>query len=62
MTKGKVGEGVGCVSVLVVSQPSLRYEGLRVFEMFGVLHRRCSTSYKVSSFRNLTEYSFYKAL
>ena len=53
MAKGKVGKGVRCVSVLVVSQPSLRYEGLRVREMLGVLHCRCSTSYKMSSFGNL---------
>ena len=53
MAKGKVGKGVRCVSVLVVSQPSLRYEGLRVGEMLGVLHCRCSTSYKMSSFGNL---------
>ena len=58
MTKGKVGEGVGCVSVLVVSQPSLRNKRLRAGEMLGVHHCRCSTSYKMSSFGNLEDETF----
>ena len=53
MTKGKVGKGVGCMSVLVISKPSLRYERLRICEMLGVLHCRRSTSNKVSSLGNL---------
>ena len=53
MAKGKIGEGVSGVSVLVVSQPSLRHEGLRIGEMLGVLHCCCSTSYQVSSCGNL---------
>ena len=53
MAKGKIGKGVGSVSVLVVSEPSLRYEGLWAGEVLGVLHCCCSTSYKMSSFGNL---------
>ena len=55
MTKGEVGKGVRCVSVLVVSQPSLRQERIRVGEMLGVPHCRASTSYKMSSFGNLKD-------
>ena len=58
MAKGKIGKGVRCVSVLVVSEPSLRYEGLRVGEVLGVLHCCCSTSYKMSSCGNLKDKTF----
>ena len=58
MAKGKIGKGVSRVSVLVVSQPSLRYEGLGAGEVLGVLHCCCSTSYKVSSCGNLKVKTF----
>ena len=58
MAKGKIGKGVSSMSVLVVSQPSLRYEGLRVGEMLGVLHCCCPTSYKMSSCGNLKDKIF----
>ena len=58
MAEGKIGKGVGSVSVLVVPEPSLRYEGLWVGKVLGVLHCCCSTSDQMSSCGNLKDKTF----